>query len=88
MPSLLESTDYEKFSLKDWDTEPLSLEEALKTAAAMRAAGTGSGAFVHIVPVDRQLSGFRVETVSRDEVFERYRRRLAVLRAKWLRQRA
>jgi hypothetical protein len=81
MPSLLESTDYESFTLKDWDSEPVSLDEAIKKADALRSAGK---TFCRVVPVDPAMSGFRVEVVTPDEVRERFYSRFAAFRAKWL----
>ena len=81
MPSLLESTDYESFSLKDWDSEPLSLDEAIKKAATLRSSGK---TFCRVVPVDSEMSGFRIQVVTPEEVRERFYSRFAAFRAKWL----
>jgi hypothetical protein len=81
MPSLLESIDYESFTLKDWDSEPLSLDEAMKKAASLRVTGK---TFCRVVPVDSEMSGFRVEVLTPEEVRERFYSRFAAFRAKWL----
>ena len=67
MPNLLESNDYEVFDYKHADESNLSLDEALRKAAALRASDRSH--FHRIVATDTNLNGFRVTSVSRDEVY-------------------
>jgi len=82
MPSLFESVDYESFSLKDWDSRPLSLDEAVKKAENLRSLGTVG--FFRIVPVDQNMTAFRVRVVTPQEARDRLSCRFNALRSKWL----
>jgi hypothetical protein len=67
MPSLLESNDYDVFDYKHADEPSLTLDEALKKAATLRNSDRSH--FHRIVATDSALSGFRVASVSREEVY-------------------
>jgi hypothetical protein len=67
MPSLIESTEYDQFDYRHADESPLPLDEAVKKAAAMRA--TDKSHFHRIVPTDANMTGYRVESVSRERVY-------------------
>jgi hypothetical protein len=82
MPSLLESVDYESFSLKDWDSKPLSLDEALKKTETMRSSGAVG--FFRIVPVDQNMTAFRVKVITPQEAHGRLLCKFHALRSKWL----
>ena len=67
MPNLMESTDYEKFEYRHFDDPAFPLDEDIKTVTRLRASDL---AHLHrIVPVDSDLTTFRVESVSRDTLY-------------------
>ena len=70
MESLLESTDYDRFDHKHADEPPLTLEEAVRKAAALRR--TERSKFHRIVPTDENMASFRVESVSKDEAYAEF----------------
>jgi hypothetical protein len=63
----MESTVYDSFDYKHADEAALSLDEALKKAAALRA--NDKSHFHRIVPTDSNMNGFRVESVSREQAY-------------------
>jgi len=63
----MESMEYELFDYKHADEAPLPLDEALRKAAALRT--TDKSHFHRIVPVDVNMSGFRIESVSREQAY-------------------
>jgi len=67
MPSTMESMEYDLFDYRHADETPLLLDEAVKKAAAMRA--TDKAHFHRIVPTDADMTGFRVESVSREQAY-------------------
>jgi hypothetical protein len=84
MSSLLESTDYGSFSLRDWDAKPLSLDEAIQKANAVRS---GDGRmFCRVLPTDPSMTGFRVEVLSPEQVQADFACRLASFRSRWMRR--
>ena len=67
MPSLIESTDYDRFEYKHFDEPALALDEAMGTAARLRDSDPAH--FHRIVPNDSDMTGFRIETISRDALY-------------------
>lgn len=66
METLESKTDYDLFDYEN-STQPLSLDEAIKVAGALRAADKSHG--FRIVPTDEKQTGFRVEAVSRERLY-------------------
>ena len=63
----MESTDYDRFEYKHFDQPALALDEAVRTAARLRAS---DAARVHrIVPADSDMTSFHVESISRDTLY-------------------
>ena len=77
--------DYDLFDYRHADEKPLTLDEAVKKAAALRSSEKMH--FHRIVPVDTTLTTFRVESVSREEAYADIRIRVANLFSKVLRRR-
>jgi len=67
MPTLMESMEYDLFDYRHSDEVPLSLDEAMKKAAALRSSDKSH--FHRIVPTDENMNGFRVESVSREQAY-------------------
>jgi hypothetical protein len=67
MPALMDTLDYERFEYKHFDEQPLSLEEAIKKAQALKA-GDESSVF-RVIPLDDELTGFCVEKVDKSELY-------------------
>jgi len=67
MPSLMESTDYDLFEYRHADEPALALDEAVKRAAQLRSSDAAH--FHRIVPVDSDMTSFRVESISRAAVY-------------------
>jgi hypothetical protein len=63
----MESRDYDLFDYRHADEPSLSLEEARRKVAALRAAGRRT--VYRIVPADRDMTGFRIETVSEGQLY-------------------
>ena len=76
---VVESTEYDLFDYRHADETPLSLEEAVDRATILRLSQPGN--FHRIVQTDRQMTGFRVESVSVDsvegELLARWSRRIS-----------
>jgi hypothetical protein len=85
MSSLLESTEYESFSLRDWDEKPLSLDEAIQKAEMIRS--NRSGVICKVTPTDQSMTTFRVRVVSPEQVQAAFACRVAAFRSRWLRHR-
>ncbi len=67
MPTSLESTEYDLFDYRHFDEVPLTLEEAAREAARLRAL---QSSHVHrIVPTSANLSGFRVESTLKEAAY-------------------
>jgi hypothetical protein len=81
---MLDSTDYTLFDFKHFDEKPLTLEEACRQAATK--SRQGSGLFFRVVPVDSEMSGFRVESTPIEEVYTALRSRAAARWARFLRR--
>jgi hypothetical protein len=84
MPSIIESTDYELFDYSSPDDAPLPLDEAMRKASQLRAAG--NAVFYRVVPVDSEMAGFRVVKVTPEEVRAGFYGKVASFRAKWMSQ--
>lgn len=67
MPSLLDSTDYDRFDYEHADEPSLTLEEAIRKAAALRRADKTH--FHRIMPTDGTMTSFRIDSVSRDQAY-------------------
>jgi hypothetical protein len=63
----MESMEYDLFDYRHADETPVPLDEAVKKAAAMRV--TDRSHFHRIVPTDADMTGFRVESVSREQAY-------------------
>lgn len=67
MPSLIESTDYDRFEYRHFDDPALALDEAIKIATRLRSS---DAVHLHrIVPTDSDLTTYRVESISRDTLY-------------------
>jgi hypothetical protein len=77
MPSLIESTDYDRFEYKHFDEPSLALDEATKAATRLR--GSDPTHFHRIVPSDSDMTGFRIESISRDALYTQLLSRWAEL---------
>lgn len=76
MPQRADATlDYELFDFKDFDEQPLGLGDAIRKAQKLRA--TDPYNFYRVVPADAELTAFRVEKVSRAEVYVDFLSRIA-----------
>jgi hypothetical protein len=84
MPAMLDSTDYASFDFKHFDEKPLTLEEASRQAVAKRREHSGN--VYRVVPVDPEMSGFRVESVPLEDVYAGFRVRIAERWARLLRR--
>jgi len=67
MPQLMDTVDYERFEYKHFDEQPLSLEEAIKQAQSLRARDESS--VYRVIPLDDDLTGFRVDKVDKSELY-------------------
>lgn len=63
----METIEYDTFDYKHFDESPLSLEEAARKASDLREEDPTR--FHRIVSIDKGLSGFRVESVSKRAVY-------------------
>ena len=82
MLSILESNEYDVFDYKHADEQPMTLDEAVEKAAALRKADRNH--FYRIEPVDSAMSGFRVNSVTPEEVYAETASRLRALAARLL----
>ena len=65
MPNTVDSTEYDLF---DYDTESkLQLEDAVK--AAREAAKANPDILYRVVPVDPEMTGFRIEPVHQNQLY-------------------
>jgi len=85
MPSLLDSTDYDRFDYRHADETPLSLEDAIKKVAELRRADKAH--FHRILPTDGNMAGFRIASISRDQVYADFVARAGDLFGRALRRR-
>ena len=85
MSSLLDSTDYDLFDYRHADEPSLTLEDAMQKAAALRKVDKTH--FHRIVPTDGAMTDFRIESVSRDQVFADFVTRASDLFGRALRRR-
>jgi len=85
MPSLLDSTDYDRFDYRHADEPALSLEDAIRKADALRKADRAH--FHRILPTDGDMTGFRIESVGRDQVYADFVSRASDLFSRALRRR-
>jgi hypothetical protein len=63
----MESMEYDLFDYRHADETPLPLDEAVKKATTMRA--TDKAHFHRIVPTDANMTGFRVDSVSKEQAY-------------------
>jgi hypothetical protein len=84
MPATFDSTDYDLFDFKHFDDKPLTLEEACRKAAEMRQ--DAQGMVYRVTPVDREMTAFRVDAVSLDEVYASFRHRANIRLARLMRR--
>jgi len=74
MPMLAEHvTEYDRFDY-DEPSQALTLDEALAKAESMKKC---SGYIVRVRPTDESLTGFKVETVSKEEQYVDFLDRLS-----------
>ncbi len=66
MSRTLESTDYDVFDYKHIEERPATLQEAISKASNLRTSDKSH--FHRILPVDESLSGFKVVSISKEEV--------------------
>ena len=85
MPSLLESTEYDRFDYRYADEPALTLEEVIRKAAKLRK--TDKTHFHRIVPTDASMTHFRIESVSREQAYADFIIRASDLRNRALRRR-
>ena len=85
MPSLLDSTDYDRFDYRHADEPALSLEDAIKKVAELRRADKAH--FHRILPTDGNMTAFRIDSVSRDQVYADFVTRASDLFGRALRRR-
>jgi len=76
MPATLESIDYDLFDYKHLDEKPLDLETAIQEVKKLRSKGI-PGTIYRVVPVDRGMGAFRIETVSAPKAEEEFRLRIS-----------
>jgi hypothetical protein len=74
LPTLETQTDYDLFNYEESD-QPLSLGEAMSRAATLR--DVDKSRIYRIVPVDSNQSGFRVQIVSREQVYADFLSRIS-----------
>jgi hypothetical protein len=74
LPTLETQTDYDLFNYEESD-QPLSLGEAINHAATMRAADKSH--VYKVIPVDRNQTGFRVQAISREQVYADFLSRIS-----------
>ena len=75
MRCLMESRDYDLFDYRDFDEQPLSLQEATRRAASLRAANHSS--VFRVVPVDSEMSAFRVLSTPVEQAYAQFLCRIA-----------
>ena len=62
-----ELVEYEGFEYRHFDEKPLTLDEAVKQAKQLRAAEHDS--FHRIVPIDAEMTCFRVESLPKSALY-------------------
>ena len=67
LPDLIDSKEYDLFDLETVDQAPLTLDEAAAKAAELRKGDKST--FYRIVPVDVNLTGFRIEKVPNEKLY-------------------
>ena len=67
--------DYDLFAYEDYAAPVLSLEDAIKKANELRAEDPRN--FYRVFPVDSEMTAFRVEKVSKEEVYTKFWTRFA-----------
>ena len=78
----MESIDYDNFEYRYCDEPALPLDEAIKTVTRLRASDAAN--LHRIVPVDSDLTTFRVESVSRDTLYTQMLGRWAELMGRFV----
>lgn len=64
---LTETTDYERFEYKHYDETPLTLEEAVKKAQALRSGDEDS--VYRVMPLDDEMTYFYVDRIAKGELY-------------------
>jgi hypothetical protein len=67
------STDFDRFSYRHFDEQPLTLEEAVKKSQEQKKADPLAA--YRVVPTDDQMTGFRIERVSREKLYADFLKR-------------
>ena len=67
LPELLDSREYDLFNLETADQAPLTLDEAAAKAAELRRGDKST--YYRVVPVDVNLTGFRIEKVPTEKLY-------------------
>lgn len=67
MQNSIESTEYDLFDYKHGDEAPMTLDEAAREAATLRASDRSR--FYRVVPVDQEMTQFRVKAVASEQVY-------------------
>src|SRR5579864_2995747 len=76
MPDLMDTIDYETFEYQRYDELPCAtLGEAIRKAEELRSLNTRN--FYRIVPVDSELTAFRVEAVPKIKVYTNFLSRIS-----------
>jgi Ser-tRNA(Ala) deacylase AlaX len=79
MPGTTDAPEYDLFDYKDYDQTPLSLEDAIKKASELR--GNSPDKIHRVVPADRNITTFQVDSVP---VTEAYADLLSKLMRRWI----
>jgi len=67
MPGTTDAPEYDLFDYKDYDQAPLSLEDAMKKASDLRRKDPNQ---IHrIVPADRGITTFQIDSVPAAEAY-------------------
>jgi len=83
MPGVMESAEYDLFENRDYGEKPLSLDEAIRKSASLRAANPRS--FYRVVPGDPDLTWFRIEAIPLEQRYAEFLYRIAGIRARFSR---